>query len=194
MPIGGGDTAIITPMPVTVQGGELRILEGVPVATTWSGPYGYNAPYPRNRYQQITTDDPGVTWVDGDGATASDEAKVAGEWTDAQKTRFETEFPTARPGLLYGIYFISFGNERATIDDMYNSDTNNTKVYRDRFSWAYTSKFFSLGTLFEPRVTTGGMWEITFPKPIPFHIGLRVSWDSGSGYLYFLHSLDPSFA
>lgn len=191
MPIGGGDTAIITPLPVTVQGGSLRILEGVPVPSTWAGPKGY---YEVND-RQVTQIDPGHNWVAGyPGALASDDAKVAGVWTDAQKTLFRAEFPTARPGLLYGIIYVAWGNSYGTIEDMYGPDTKSTKSYRDRFDWAYNSNYFSLGKLFEPKTSNGGMWQITFPKPIPFHLGLRVSYDNGVARYYFSYALDPEFA
>jgi len=192
---GGVVSEIITPLPVMIQGGEVAILEGAPVATVWSGPFGLRAPYPRAGYRQITPTNPTPTWVTGSpGATASDEAKVAGGWTEAQKALFLTEFPDARPGLLYGMVFISKGNNMAAIDDMYSSNKDSITVRRDRSASHYSSGYFSLGKLFEPESGSGGIWMITFPKPIPFHIGLRVSWDNGAGHYYFLHSLDPAFA
>jgi len=190
MPLTGGAAGIITPLPVTVQGGKLAILEGVPVPAVWSGPHGY---YEVND-RQVTTINPGVAWKDGSGATASDAVKAAGEWSDANKDAFLAEFPDARPGLLYGIIYVAWGNSYGTIDDMYNTDTTTTKCYRDRQSWAYDSGYFSMGKLFEPKTSSGGMWQITFPKPIPFHLGLRVSYDNGVARYYFCYSLDPAFA
>ncbi len=183
-------TTIATPLPVMVQGGEVRVLEGAPVASVWAGPKGY---YEVND-RQVTDTDPSTTYVAGDGATASDEVKAAGTWTQAQIDRFQAEFPTARPGLLYGIIYVAWGNSYGTIEDMYHSDTTSTRSYRDRQSWAYDSGSFSLGKLFEPKTSSGGMWQITFPKPVPFHLGLRVSYDNGVARYYFCYSLDPQFA
>ena len=183
--------AQISPLPVTVSGGQLRVLEGAPVPAVWAGPKGYAEVNDR----QVTPTDPSHVWVAGaPGAVASDAAKVAGSWTVAQKALFLTEFPTARPGLLYGIIYVCWGNSYGTIDDMYGPDTSSTKTYRDRQSWAYDSHYFSLGKMFEPKTSSGGMWQITFPKPIPFHLGLRVSYDNGIARYYFLYSLDPAFA
>jgi len=188
--------AQVSPLPVTVQGGELAILEGAPVAAIWRGPRGY---YEVNN-RQVTEDNPGdssarFNWVAGaPGAVVSDAVKVAGTWTAAQKEAFLAEFPNARPGLLYGIIYVAWGNSYGTIDDMYSTSISATKCYRDRESWAYTSGAFSLGKIFEPKTSSGGMWQITFPKPIPFHLGLRVSYDNGVARYYFCYSLDPAFA
>ncbi|KKN26606.1 hypothetical protein LCGC14_0872990 [marine sediment metagenome] len=190
---GGAPTpaAQISPLPVNVTGGSINVIEGVPVASVWVGPRGY---YEVNN-RQVTTDNPGVAWIGGDGATASDEVKAAGTWTDAQKTRFLAEFPDARPGLLYGIIYVAWGNSYGTIEDMYNTrGVTDTRSYRDRLSWAYDSGSFSLGKMFEPKTSSGGLWQITFPKPIPFHLGLRVSYDNGVARYYFCYSLDPDFA
>ena len=186
----GAPPAQELPLPVMVQGGQVAILGGEEVASVWAGPKGY---YEVND-RQVTTTDPGTTWIDGDGATASDEAKAAGKWTADTKSRFQKEFPDARPGLLYGIIYVAWGNSYGTIDDMYASDVTATKCYRDRADWAYDSHYFSLGKLFEPKTSSGGMWQITFPKPIPFHLGLRVSYDNGVARYYFIYSLDPDFA
>lgn len=183
--------AQISPLPVQVMGGELKVLEGEPVAGLWVGPRGY---YEVNN-RQVTTVDPNATWIDGDSADASDEAKAAGSWTEDQKARFLREFPDARPGLLYGIIYVAWGNSYGTIDDMYNTrGISDTRCYRDRESWAVNSGQFSLGKLFEPKTSSGGMWQITFPKPIPFHLGLRVSYDNGVARYYFSYALDPDFA
>ncbi|KKN71816.1 hypothetical protein LCGC14_0416700 [marine sediment metagenome] len=182
--------AQISPLPVQVTGGNINVLEGAPVAAVWAGPKGY---YEVND-RQVTTTNPGTTFVDLSGATASDAAKAAGEWSVANRTAFLAEFPDARPGLLYGIIYVAWGNSYGTIEDMYNFDTTSTRSYRDRQSWAYTSGSFSLGKLFEPKTSSGGMWQITFPKPVPFHMGLRVSYDNGVARYYFCYSLDPSFA
>lgn len=187
---GGVSTAIVVPLPVTVQGGEVAILEGKPTPAIWAGPKGYADVNDR----QVTTHDPGTRWDTGAGATASDAAKAAGEWSTANREAFLNEFPDARPGLLYGIIYVCWGNSYGTIDDMYGPATTATKCYRDRQSWAYDSDYFSLGKMFEPKTSSGGMWQITFPKPIPFHLGLRVSYDNGIARYYFLYSLDPSFA
>lgn len=196
MPYGQGASAIVTPMPVNVMGGNIKILEGVPVPSVWAGPKGY---YEVND-RQVTTDNPGdsnaqFTWTAGaPGAVVSDAVKIAGTWTDAQKATFLTDFPNARPGLLYGIIYVAWGNSYGTIDDMYSTSITATKCYRDRESWAYTSGAFSLGKMFEPKTSSGGMWQITFPRPIPFHLGLRVSYDNGVARYYFCYSLDPDFA
>ncbi len=182
--------AQVSPLPVNVTGGSINLIEGAPVAAVWAGPKGY---YEVND-RQVTSQDPGTAYVAGDGATASDEAKAAGTWTQAQIDRFQAEFPNARPGLLYGIIYVAWGNSYGTIEDMYHSDTTSTRSYRDRQSWAYDSGSFSLGKLFEPKTSSGGMWQITFPKPVPFHIGLRVSYDNGVARYYFCYSLDPQFA
>lgn len=183
--------AVISPMPVNVTGGNINIIEGAPVTALWAGPKGYADVNDR----QVTTDNPGVTWVDASGATASDAAKVAGTWSSANRTAFLAEFPDARPGLLYGIIYVCWGNSYGTIEDMYNTrGITDTRAYRDRESWAYTSGSFSLGKLFEPKTSSGGMWQITFPKPVPFHLGLRVSYDNGVARYYFCYALDPDFA
>ncbi len=184
--------AQVSPLPVTVQGGELRILEGAPVSAVWAGPKGYFEVNDR----QVTTQDPGVTWVAGAGATASDAVKAGANWADGtNRATFLAEFPTARPGLLYGIIYVAWGNSYGTIEDMYNTrGTTDTRSYRDRLDWAYDSGSFSLGKMFEPKTSSGGMWQITFPKPIPFHLGLRVAYDNGVARYYFCYSLDPSFA
>ncbi len=183
--------AQVSPLPVQVMGGQLKVLAGEPVRGLWAGPKGYFEVNDR----QVTPTDPGHVWVpNSPGALASDAAKVAGTWPDAQKALFLAEFPTARPGLLYGIIYVAWGNSYGTIDDMYGPSTTSTKAYRDRQSWAYDSDYFSLGKLFEPKTSSGGMWQITFPKPIPFHLGLRVSYDNGVARYYFSYALDPDFA
>jgi len=179
-------TAIATPMPVMIQGGEVAILEGKAVPAIWAGPYGYSP----SKERQVTSTDPGHNWVEGcPGILAAD----AGLETEADKQLFLDEFPTARPGLLYGIVFISWGNAYSYICDMYGADTASTKEYKDREDWAYNSGYFCRKRLFEPKTSSGGMWDITFAKPIPFYLGLRVSYDNGSSCVYFLYSLDPSF-
>lgn len=186
-------TAQISPLPVTVQGGALRILEGAPVPAVWSGPWGY---YPDN-VKQVTSDAvtiSSVTATADAGATASDVARLAGEWSVANKAAFLAGFVGARPGLLYGIVMVSRGNGWSWIDDMYNASETSSKVYRPREDWAYESGSFSMKKIFEPRTPAAGMWNITFPKPIPFHLGLRISQDNGNISIYFLYSLDPAFA
>ena len=193
MPGGPGSVSIVTPLPVTVSGGELRILEGVPVPAVWSGPWGY---YPDN-VKQVTSDAitvSSVTATADAGSTASDVARASGEWSEANKAAFQAGFAGARPGLLYGIVMVSRGNGWSWIDDMYNASPSSSKVYRERVDWAYESGSFSMKKIFEPRVPGAGMWNITFPKPIPFHLGLRISQDNGNISIYFLYSLDPSFA
>lgn len=183
--------AQVSPLPVNVTGGSINLIEGAPVTAVWDGPFGYADVNDR----QVTSADPGTTWVAGaPGAVVSDAVKIAGTWTEAQKTTFQLEFPTARPGLLYGIIYVAWGNSYGTIDDMYGPSTTSTKTYRDRESWAYTSDYFSLGKIFEPKTSSGGMWPIIFPKPIPFHLGLRVSYDNGVARYYFCYALDPDFA
>jgi len=109
--------AQVSPLPVQVMGGELAVLEGAPVPAIWAGPKGY---YEVND-RQVTTTAPGTTWVDASGATASDAAKAAGEWSTANREAFLAEFPDARPGLLYGIIYVAWGNSYGTIDDMYST-------------------------------------------------------------------------
>lgn len=193
---GGISAAIVTPLPVTVQGGEVRIAEGVPLATVWSGPWGLRAPYPRANMRQVTSQNPGNTWVDGDGGVASDEAFAAGEWTAAQKLRFATEFADARPGILYGMLFQSKGSagNAVNLEDMYSSSQSSITVRRNRRASDYQGNYFSMRQLLALWVAGGGLWMITFPKPIQFHLGLRAAWDNGQGWYYFLYSLDPSFA
>ena len=184
-------TAIATPLPVVVQGGEIAVLEGVPVSSVWAGPKGYHEVNDR----QVTATNPGTAYVAGAGATASDAVKAGADWDDdTNRADFLAEFPNARPGVLYGIIYVAWGNSYGTIEDMYGPDTTSTKAYRDRESWAYDSNYFSLGKMFEPKTSSGGLWQITFPKPIPFHLGLRVSYDNGVARYYFCYSLDPSFA
>ncbi len=186
----GAPPAEDLPLPVTIIGGEVAILGGAEVPAIWGGPYGYNP----NNQRQVTTTDPGASWVDGDGAVASDEARAAGGWNADRKARFLAEFPTARPGLLYGVVISSWGGSVYTyICDMYGPDTTSTKEYRDRQDWAYNSKYFNMKRLFEPKFGTG-MWQINFVRAIPFHLGLRISYDNGSSSVWFLYSLDPAFA
>jgi len=180
--------AQISPLPVQVMGGELKVLEGAPVTAVWSGPHGS---YQSNR--QVTPTDPRSSWIAGAGWDASVAAKAAGEWSDANKTAFQLEFPGARPGLLYGIIYVSWGSSNIQIHGMYSSDKTSYKKYEYQEDWAYDSGFLSLGKIFEPRSSTG-MWPITFPKPIPFHIGLRIPVDNGCSGIYFCYSLDPAFA
>lgn len=155
-----------------------------PESAIWSGPHGGDAEC-SPAYRQVTSTNPGVTYVDLSGATAAD----SGLTTDAQWASFRAEFPTAVPGYLHGILFVSWGNSYAYIDDMYAADATSTKCYRDRASWAYTSNYFSRKKLLYPRTTTGGIYPISFAKPIPFYLGLRVSYDNGSCYMYFLYTL-----
>jgi len=191
-------TAIATPLPVMVQGGEVAILEGKAVPAIWSGPHGYSP----NNDRQVTSHDPGTSWdaddseylgyigYKGAGATAADNGLI----TAYDQAAFAKEFPTARPGLLYGIVYVAWGNSYAYICDMYNASDTSTKEYRDRESWAYDSGSFCRTRMFEPKTNSGGMWDITFAKPIPFYLGLRVSYDNGNSCIYFLYSLDPAFA
>lgn len=53
-------TAIATPLPVMVQGGEVRVVEGVAVPVYWSNPMGH-----LKSRRQITTQDPGANYIDG---------------------------------------------------------------------------------------------------------------------------------
>lgn len=162
------------------EGGGAAIAPA-PVSAIWSGPHGYLP----NNDRQVTAQNPGTTWVDASGATAAD----AGLVTDAQWTSFRAEFPTAVPGLLYGIVIVAWGNSYAYIGDMYNSSDTTTKEYRDRESWAYGSGNFCLNRIFESKTQAGGLWPISFAKPIPFYLGLRVTYDNGSSMIYFLYTL-----
>lgn len=157
----------ISPLPVVIQGGEVRIVEGVPVTVYWSEPMGH-----LKSRRQITTQDPGANYIDG---------------TEAE---FENEFPDAAPGRLHGLYLVSTGNWRVDIDDMYCASESVTYAYYDASDYTYSKGYFSHGELFAPQMATSGIYIVNFAKPIPFKVGLRVSWDSGSGYLYALWSLD----
>lgn len=170
---------------LTATPGGAGVIAPAPESAIWSGPHGGNSDCSPD-YRQVTDTDPGTTWVAGyPGALAAD----AGLLTDAQWASFRTEFPTAIPGWLHGILYISWGNSYAYVDDMYNSSPTSTKCYRDRESWAYSSNYFSMKKLLYPRVSTGGMWWVGFAKPIPFYLGLRVSYDNGSCFMYFLYTL-----
>ena len=190
--IGASVAETISPLPVTIMGGEVAILAGAEVPAIWSGPWGY---YPDN-VKQVTSDAVAISSVTATadaGATASDTAFDDGEWTVAGRLAFLNEFPLARPGLLYGMLFLSTGNNHAMVEDMYSTSQSSITVRRNRNASDYHGNYFSTRKLFEPKVSQGGLWMITFPKPIPFHLGLRVGWDNGQGWYYFLYSLDPSF-
>ena len=152
-----------------------------PESALWSGPHGYSP----NNDRQVTSQDPGTQWVDGSGATAAD----AGLLTEAQWAAFRAEFPTAVPGYLHGLVYVAWGNSYAYICDMYNVSDTSTKEYKDRADWAYNSKHFCMKRLFEPKTSSGGLWAINFAKPIPFYLGLRVSYDNGSSCVYFLYTM-----
>lgn len=174
------------PLPVNVMGGEVAILAGAEVPAIWSGPHGYSP----NNDRQITLTDPGHKWVDGyPGTLAADRDLV----NPGDRKLFLTEFPTARPGWLYGIVYVSWGSGYAYLCDMYNASDTSTKEYKDRQEWAYDSGSFCRKRLFEPK-SGQGMWDISFAKPIPFYLGLRVSYDNGSSNIYCLYALDPAFA
>lgn len=152
-----------------------------PAAALWVGPRGGHSDcHPEHR--MVTEDDPGHNWIDGRGITAA----RAGE-PDSQD--FKDEFPDAKPGLLHGILYISWGYSYATVYDMYSSSYESTKAYPDESSYTYSNDYIYVKKLLQPKVSSGGMWWLGFSKPIPFYLGLRVGYDNGSCMMYFLYTL-----
>ena len=152
-----------------------------PAAAIWAGPCGGHSDC-SPQYRQVTDDDPGHNYIAGAGITAA----RAGEPDSAD---FIAEFPDAKPGLLHGILYISWGYSYATIYDMYSADERSTRAYSDASSYTYSNNYIYVKKLLLPKVSTGGMWYIPFAKPIPFYLGLRVGYDNGSCFMYFLYSL-----
>lgn len=153
-----------------------------PVKAIWSGPHGGHSDCSGTNYRKVTDQDPGHNYIAGAGITAA-------RANEPDSSDFLDEFPDAIPGLLYAILFHSFGYSYGTVYDMYDDDTRSTRAYAEASSYTYSNKYIYVKKLWQPKVSTGGMWMLSFAKPIPFYLGLRVGFDNGSCYMYFLYSL-----